>query len=131
MFSTTASASNEHVAPELIDVQRIKLSRPGGATAVVSELRTADSVLHRWAEGIGFERVLSFEVTFVDGYTLCGSFEFGTSKRQRPSLTRLVQRVFTEAQGDLQTWPDGTAFVSVRTCDFSRYAVGRPDHPGM
>jgi hypothetical protein len=86
--------------PEPIDVRRIRLIAPAGASAVVSEFRTADQVLARWIDherGAKTRREFIFEITFVDGYTLCGCYEFWRGARRRPSLTRFVQAVFHAA----------------------------------
>ena len=96
--------------PEPIDVRRIRLIAPAGACAVVSEFRAADQVLARWIDherGGKARRQFGFEITFVDGYTFCGCYEFWRGARRRPSLTRFVRALFHAA---------GTA-------DLSRYAV--------
>jgi len=87
----------ESTQPEPIDVRRIRLVAPAGACAVVSEFRTADQVLARWIDherGGKTRRQFSFEITFVDGYTFCGCYEFWRGARRRPSLTRFVRALF-------------------------------------
>lgn len=99
MPSTTLVATTE-----AIDVARIRLTQDAGASAVVSEFRTADRVLDRWA-GRGRHsaphRAFSFEITFVDGTTFCGCYEFQRAARRRPSLTLFVRGQFSQCGMDL------------------------------
>lgn len=97
--------STTHPAPrEAIDVARIRLTQAAGTSAVVSEFRTADRVLDRWV-GRGRQgaahRAFSFEITFVDGYTFCGCYEFWRAARRRPSLTLFVRGQFSQCGMDL------------------------------
>ena len=89
---------------EAIDVARIRLIQTAGTSAVVSEFRTADRVLDRWV-GRGRQgeahRAFRFEITFVDGYTFCGCYEFWRAARRRPSLTLFVRRQFSQGGMDL------------------------------
>jgi len=103
--------------PEPIDVRRIRLIAPAGACAVVSEFRTADQVLARWIDHERGEKTrrrftfdIIFEITFDDGYTFRGCYEFWRGARRRPSLTRFVQAVFHAAGA----------------VDLSRYAIDTP-----
>lgn len=110
--------------PEPIEVRRIRLMQAAGTCAVVSEFRAADAVLDRW---VGRERgrvngkntrsparrEFDFEITFVDGYTICGCYEFWRGARRRPSLTRFVRNLFA---ADAPAGDTGTV-------DLSRYAV--------
>lgn len=93
--------ANLHDA-EPIDVRRIRLMQAAGASAVVSEFRTADQVLARWIDGArggAARRAFTFEITFVDGYTCSGCYEFWRGARRRPSLTRFVQSMFSATAG--------------------------------
>lgn len=102
---------------EPIDVRRIRLVQAAGTSAVVSEFRAADQVLARWIgceRGRAARREFTFEITFVDGYTFCGCYEFWRSARRQPSLTRFVRAMFTA----LAAPPAGAAPV-----DLSRYAI--------
>ena len=95
---------------EPIDVCRIRLMQPAGASAVVSEFRTADQVLDRWigrGRGTPARREFTFEITFVDGYTFSGCYEFWRGARRRPSLARCVR----------------TLFSALATADLARYAI--------
>jgi hypothetical protein len=101
---------------EPIDVCRIRLMQSAGACAVVSEFRAADQVLDRWigrGAGAPARRDFTFEITFVDGYTLRGCYEFWRSARRRPRLARCVHSLF----GALATPP---------AADLSRYAIDTP-----
>jgi hypothetical protein len=105
---------------EPIDVRRIRLMQPAGACAVVSEFRTADLVLDRWigrGKASVARREFIFEITFVDGYTFSGCYEFWRSARRRPSLSRFVRGMFS----NLAAPPAGLAPV-----DLSRYAIDAP-----
>lgn len=110
-------------AREPIDVRRIRLTQPAGASAVVAEFRTADQVLARWIDreaGSGRKpadlRRYTFEITFVDGYTFHGCYEFGRSARRRPSLTHFVRGIF-----DAMAAPQ--AGLERAPIDLSRYAI--------
>jgi hypothetical protein len=110
----------EPIDAEPIDVRRIRLMQPAGASAVVSEFRTADQVLDRWigrGRGTAAHRAFTFEITFVDGYILSGCYEFWRGARRRPSLARWVRGLFS----DLAAPPAGAAPV-----DISRYALDTP-----
>jgi hypothetical protein len=104
------------VSPDIepIDVRRIRLTQAAGACAVVSEFRTADQVLARWIdrERSSKARQFAFEITFVDGYTLCGCYEFWRGARRRPSLTRFVRTIF-----------HAMAAPGAGAVDLSRYAI--------
>lgn len=109
------------VPPEPIDVRRIRLSQPAGASAVVSEFRTADKVLAHWIDGDrgsrparADRRLFSFEITFVDGYTFCGSYEFWRGARRRPSLTQCVRSLFNAMAAPA---------CGASAVDLSRYAI--------
>ena len=96
--------------PEPIDVRRIRLAQPAGTSAVVSAFRTADQVLDRWigrGRGTPARRAFTFDITFVDGYTYSGCYEFDRSARRRPSLARCVRNL-ASAQAPL---------------DLARYAI--------
>lgn len=96
---------------EPIDVRRIRLMQSAGASAVVSEFRTADQVLDRWVgrgRGTPARREFTFEITFVDGYTFSGCYEFWRSARRRPSLARCVRSLFSSLGAPV---------------DLSRYAI--------
>ena len=116
--TNTAMTSRPHARgcifpDEPIDVRRIRLMQPAGASAVVSEFRTADQVLDRWigrGSGTPARREFTFEITFVDGYTLSGCYEFWRSARRRPSLARCVRSLFS-------------ALATPPAVDLSRYAI--------
>ncbi len=102
MPSTTQAAPRE-----AIDVARIRLTQAAGTSAVVSEFRTADRVLDRWiGRGRHSEphRAFSFEITFVDGTTFCGCYEFWRAARRRPSLTLFVRGQFSACGMDLSRY---------------------------
>lgn len=110
---------------EAIDVRRIRLAQATGTTAVVSEFRTADQVLARWTAREGgaktprrVVRQFTFEITFTDGYTFCGCYEFrrGSSNgtRRRPSLTHFVRTIFSAMAAPQQ---------DAGAVDLSRYAI--------
>ena len=105
------------IEAEPIDVRRIRLMQPAGPCAVVSEFRTADQVLDRWVgrgRGTAAHREFTFEITFVDGYTFSGCYEFWRGARRRPSLARFVRTMFSA----LAAPPSGQMSV-----DLSRYAI--------
>ena len=105
---------------EPIDVRRIRLMQPAGASAVVSEFRTADLVLDRWigrGKSTVARREFTFEITFVDGYTFSGCYEFWRGARRRPSLSRFVRSMFSA----LAVPAAGLAPV-----DLSRYVIDAP-----
>lgn len=113
--STQSPPCTAHFEP--IEVRRIRLMQAAGTSAVVSEFRAADQVLARWIgceRGRAARREFSFEITFTDGYTFCGCYEFWRSARRQPSLTRFVRAMFM----DLAAPPAGVAPV-----DLSRYAI--------
>ena len=111
LSSTPGMPAAGHIEPlEPIDVCRIRLMQPAGASAVVSEFRTADQVLDRWVgrgRGTAARREFTFEITFVDGYTFSGCYEFWRGARRRPSLARCVR----------------TLFSALATADLARYAI--------
>ena len=105
---------------EPIDVRRIRLMQPAGASAVVSEFRTADQVLDRWigrGRGTAARRQFTFEITFVDGYIFSGCYEFWRGARRRPSLARCVRGLFSAL---------GAPDAGTTPVDLSRYAVDAP-----
>jgi hypothetical protein len=111
-----ATARGTDDAFEPIDVRRIRLMQGAGASAVVSEFRTADQVLDRWigrGSGCPARREFTFEITFVDGYTFSGCYEFWRGARRRPSLGRFVRSMFSALAA-----PEGLGPV-----DLSRYAI--------
>jgi hypothetical protein len=82
----------------------------------VSEFRAADQVLARW---VGHERgqarrQFTFEITFVDGYTFRGCYEFWRGARRRPSLTHFVRGIFSAM---------ATPLAASGAVDLSRYAI--------
>lgn len=112
--------------PEPIGVRRIRLAQAAGASAVVAEFRAADQVLARWVDRVPcsgrnrLERLerrrFTFEITFVDGYTFCGCYEFGQGARRRPSLTHFVRGIFSAMAAPHAGSDRGPV-------DLSRYAV--------
>ena len=110
---------------ERIEVVRIKLLREGGS-AVVQELRDADLVLARWAAHDRGKRSLGFEVTFGDGSSLSGRYEYRCSKKGRPSLTRYMRQAFSGLSQTPASWPRGTRFLTAPGADLARYAIGGP-----
>lgn len=124
LSSSNHSCDNCAGDPEPIEVCRIRLMQAAGTCAVVSEFRTADAVLDRW---VGRERgrvngkntrsparrEFDFEITFVDGYTFCGCYEFWRGARRRPSLTQFVRGLFAAHAPS-----DANGAV-----DLSRYAI--------
>jgi hypothetical protein len=72
---------------EPVDVVRIRLSTLTNATALLSEYRSADKVLARWASqaehDTGMDTV-DYEITFFDGYVMRGCYPFF----RRGKLTR-------------------------------------------
>lgn len=110
-------------AGEPIDILRVRLTR-SERSAVVSELYTADTLLNAWAADVGQALAFSFEVTFADGCTFCGQYRQGKGRRSRPSLSRVVRRVFKSLRQSPPAWPEGIAFLKGPTAEFSRYAVG-------
>ncbi|WP_332877355.1 hypothetical protein [Massilia sp. S19_KUP03_FR1] len=107
MMPSTTYPSTQQIPFEAIEVRRIRLTQAAGASAVVSEFRTADRVPERWA-GRGHQsaahRVFSFEITFVDGTTFCGCYEFWHAARRRPSLTRFVRGQLSACGMDLSRY---------------------------
>jgi hypothetical protein len=124
-MSTYSMLSNGAPPPdEQIDVLRVRLSHCD-RSAVVSELYAADMLLATWATDLDKTRTLDFEVTFADGYTFCGSYEHGRyRKTRRPSLSRFVRLIFKSLMQTPPSWPEGVAFVTKPTAEFSRYFVG-------
>jgi hypothetical protein len=107
MMPSTTSPATHHIPFEAIEVSRIRLTQAAGASAVVSEFRTADRVLDRWV-GRGRQgaahREFAFEITFVDGYTFCGCYAFWRGARRRPSLTLFVRGQFSQCGLDLSRY---------------------------
>jgi len=107
MMPFTTTPATRQIPFEVIEVSRIRLTQAAGASAVVSEFRTADRVLDRWV-GRGRQcaahREFSFEITFVDGATVCGNYEFWRGARRRPSLTLFVRGQFNDCGMDLSRY---------------------------
>lgn len=69
---------------EPIDVERIRLSHPARATALLSEFWSADRVLAAWAAQPDCRQV-HFEVIFCDGLVVRGAYaHFKNGKRCKP-----------------------------------------------
>jgi hypothetical protein len=107
---------------ERIDVTRIKLLTRD-ASAIVSELRTADILVLKWTAEPVDRTVLDFEVMFADGCALCGQYAFSKRRKAKPSLSRLVRLVFKAWTQLPQQLPDGIRFLKAPTADVAHYAI--------
>ncbi|MFL6707573.1 MAG: hypothetical protein ACJ8HI_05135 [Massilia sp.] len=77
---------------EPIDVLRIRLWNPYNAMAQLSEFYCAERLLASWATCTASSRV-GFEVVFVDGHVVEGSYEFFRRGRRRCLLSTHVRRL--------------------------------------
>jgi hypothetical protein len=105
---------------EQFGVVRIKLLQEG-CSAVVAELRAADQLVVKWSDSKG--RALDFEMTFDDGCSVHGRYEYERSKTRRPSLSRFMRETFKSLREDPPRWPNGLQFLAVPTADPSRYVI--------
>lgn len=119
----TVDMRDRRPADEPIEVIRIRLLRAGGS-AIVRELRDADILLARWAATNKSDRSLGFEVTFADGCSLSGCYDYGRSKKRRPSLSRFMRQLFKGLRQQVPaSWPRGTRFIAVPNADLARYVI--------
>ena len=81
-------------APGALDIVRIRLWDRRNATAVMSELYTADQVLARWGSRPGsLGTPVGFEVTFLDGEVVEGSHVFFNKGKRRVLFATHVRRL--------------------------------------
>lgn len=106
---------------EQFGVVQIKLFRTG-SSAVVAELRAADQLVARWSDAEA-ARTFDFVVTFDDGCSVCGRYEYRHGKRQRPSLSRFMREAFKSLREEPARWPNGLEFLAVPTAEPSRYVI--------
>jgi hypothetical protein len=84
---------------EPIDVVRIRLCGAAGATAVVSEFRSANRILAAWAAQARSDCRVDYEVTFFDGLRLAGGWPLVRKGKPHASLSRVIRRLFKEQAG--------------------------------
>lgn len=85
---------------EKIDAVRICLMGEPHAMAVLGEFRSADRVLARWLAQTTHAISVDFQVTFFDGFVLCGCYQFRRRAGRNPSFRNHV-RAALDAVPDL------------------------------
>jgi hypothetical protein len=78
---------------EKIDAVRIRLTGHARAMAVLAEFRSADRVLAGWIAQARQPVSIDFQVTFCDGFVLCGCYQYRRRSRCKPSLSNYVRAV--------------------------------------
>ena len=84
---------------EKIDAVRIRLMDAAHTTAVLGEFRSADRVLAGWLAQATHAISIDFQVTFFDGFVLCGCYQSRRRAKCAPSLSNFV-RAALEAMPD-------------------------------
>lgn len=88
---------------EKIDAVRIRLTGQSRAMAVLAEFRSADRVLACWLAQARQPVSIDFQVTFCDGFVLCGCYQLRRRSRCKPSLSNFV-RATLDALPDLSRY---------------------------
>lgn len=100
-----ASCKEEKVGVAKIRIRQVQAH----ATAILGSFVAADKLLRSWASGAGCGCECEFEIVYLDGYQLSGSYPMWQKCTTRQSLGAYVRRVIEEM-------------------DLGRFRFGAPGH---